>query len=278
MPVAKIKNLILLILALSTACLLVLVIPLKLSETRAEEALHAQIEELFASYGIALDRSILPRSASLYGIELGGQEADSAAAAAALLGSGAAPGEDSTHYASTYTSPQGSCTLRADGGFSAALAGGESSNDLTVSAKKLLKSMGFETETLSAPERRNAGVYTLHASQRILGVPVLSDGLTLTYTNGALTRCEGTFFTGVSALTRTSENACISCADALSALLSRREALGWVGGSVRSVRQCYRPAGSASAALRLTPVWLIETDTGSFCVNGLTREVSVWNG
>lgn len=276
MPVSKIKNLILLILALATACLLLLVIPLRLSDIRAEEALHAQIEELFSSYDIALDRSILPRSASLYGIELGGQAEDSAVAAAALLGAEAAPDEDSTHYASTYTSPQGSCTLRADGGFTAALTGGQSSTDLTAAAQTLLKRMGFETEALSAPERLSAGVYTLHASQRILGVPVLSDGLSLTYTNGALTRCEGTFFTGVSALSRTSEDACISCADALTALLSRREALGWVGGSVVSVRQCYRPAGSASASLRLTPVWLIETDTGSFCVNGLTREVSVW--
>ena len=203
MPVSKIKNLILLILALSVVCLLFLAVPMRTAQIQAEDALHAQLEELFASYDIQLDRAILPRSVDLYTVELSGQQADNAAAAAALLGADAALQPDSSHYAATYLSPAGSCTFRAGGGFSAALTGGESTSDMAGSAARLLKKMGFDAESVSAPERQSAGVYTLTARQRLFGVRVLSGGLTLTYTNGVLTKMEGTFLTGVSQAVRT---------------------------------------------------------------------------
>lgn len=278
MPVSKLKNLILLILALSVACLLGVVVPERVAQARAEETLHAQLEELFAAYDIRLDGSILPRSASLYAIELGAQKQDGATAAEALLGAQAALTPDSTHYASTYSSERGVCTLRSDGGFSAELTQNTAETDFRAAAEKLLKKMGFEADTLSEPERQADGTYAVTATQCLLGVPVLSDGLSLRFSDGALTAMEGTFFTGASQLTRISEEACISCADALTALLSSRDALGWVGGQITSVRQCYRYLEAASAALRLTPVWMIETDTGVFCVSGLTREVTVWEG
>ena len=278
MPVSKIKNLILLILAICVICLLFLAVPMRAGQVRAEQALHAQLEELFDSYDIQLDRNILPRSVDLYTVELSGQQADNAAAAAALLGADAALEPDSTHYAATYTSPAGSCTFRAGGGFSAALTGGESTSDMAGAAGKLLKKIGFDTESISQPQRQSAGVYTLTAKQRILGVNVLSEGLTLTYTNGVLTKMEGTFLTGVSQAVRTSKNACVSCAGALTSLLSSRDALGWVGSRILSVQQCYRFSEAPSGAMRLTPVWLIETDTGSFCIGGMSREVTVWEG
>ena len=81
MPVSKIKNLILLILGMSVACLLLLVVPTRLHQAQSEQELHAQLEALYASYDIELDRSILPNSIRLYAVELGGQSADSAAAA-----------------------------------------------------------------------------------------------------------------------------------------------------------------------------------------------------
>ena len=87
MPVSKIKNLILLILGMSVACLLLLVVPTRLHQTQSEQELHAQLEALYASYDIELDRSILPNSIRLYAVELGGQSADSAAAYPRLYGS-----------------------------------------------------------------------------------------------------------------------------------------------------------------------------------------------
>lgn len=278
MPVSKIKNLILLILGMSVVCLLLLVVPARLHQAQSEQELHAQLEALYASYDIELDRSILPNSIRLYAIELGGQSADSAAAAQALLGENAVLQSDSTHFTSTYQSENGSCTFRSDGGFSAALETGMPVADIAAASEKLLKNMGFETRGVSEPERQSAGVYNVRASQTILGVPVLSEGLRLSYTNSTLDGLDGYFYTGASQITRISEDACISCADALTAFLSRRDALGWVGSKILRVQQVYRHTESASASMRLSPAWILVTDTGSFCVNGLSREVTAWEG
>jgi hypothetical protein len=81
------------------------------------------------------------------------------------------------------------------------------------------------------------------------------------------------FFPG-STFTRVSDSASISCADALVELLASRDSLGWVGSRITLVQQGYEHFDTASAAVRLVPVWRIDTDTGSFVVNGMTREIT----
>ena len=119
-----------------------------------------------------------------------------------------------------------------------------------------------------------AGVYELFCTQSVLNVPVFSDGLCLRYENGALTAISGTFFGGEAAPARIGTETCISCADALTAFLSQREMLGWNGSEIRSVRQGYRYTDTAAAIVRMTPAWRIETDTGTFFVGGISRELS----
>ena len=98
---------------------------------------------------------------------------------------------------------------------------------------------------------------------------------TLTFSNNCLTGVEGTFFTGAAQLKRISENSSITAADAVVAFLAQRYTLGWVGSAITSITQGYvRSETAAAAAVHLTPVWLLETDTGVFQVNGITREVS----
>ena len=118
-------------------------------------------------------------------------------------------------------------------------------------------------------------MYTLTATQSILGVPVLSGDLTLTYSNSRLTALEGTFFTGADTLARVSDESCLTAADALVAFLSARYDLGWVGSAVTGMEQGYlRSEAATAAAVRLTPVWRLDTDTGSFLINGMTGEVA----
>lgn len=112
------------------------------------------------------------------------------------------------------------------------------------------------------------------ASQTLLGVPVLGSLLELTYMDEHLTAVEGTFYTGGSSITRVSEQEAISAADALAQLLARRDALGWVGSTVTSLTQGYLPSDQAGTGIRFVPVWLVETDAGSFFINGITREIT----
>ena len=75
----RIKNLILMILALAVCFLLLAVVPGKLSAQREESALHRGLTELLASYGVSIDPALLTPGETLYAIELG--EADASAAA-----------------------------------------------------------------------------------------------------------------------------------------------------------------------------------------------------
>ena len=103
---------------------------------------------------------------------------------------------------------------------------------------------------------------------------LFGSGLTLTYADGQLQRVEGTVYTGSEAITRVSEQESISGADALARLLAGRDALGWVGSAVTELTLGYLPSENAGTGMRFVPVWRIETDAGSFYVNGITREIT----
>ena len=60
----------------------------------------------------------------------------------------------------------------------------------------------------------------------------------------------------------------------IGAVLSGRDALGWVGSTVTSLTQGYLPSDQAGTGIRFVPVWLVETDAGSFFINGITREIT----
>jgi hypothetical protein len=253
--------------------LTLLVVPTKTAQAREETALHDRLETLFSENGVQLDGSALPQSLRLYTISLDGIPQAAGSAVSVLLGSSAEVQDDTVRYSSVYTSARGACSVTANGAFSASLDGSLAYSDPVAGTKKLLRSMGFTAAAVSEAARKSAGVYAVTATQQILGVPVFSDGLTFTYTNGALESVEGVFFPG-STFTRVSDSASISCADALVELLASRDSLGWVGSRITLVRQGYEHFDTASAAVRLVPVWRIDTDTGSFVVNGMTREIT----
>ena len=272
MPVSKLKNLAILILLLANLALLAVLIPNRLARAREADRLRETLSELCAAEDVALSPNAVPNTVDLYALELG-EEAD-LAAATALLGQEVVFQDASTRYLSRYTSAAGSCEISRSGAFSAKLQDQGEAGDLTGASRRLLRAMGFTVLELEGPQRIRAGVYTVTATQSVLDVPVFSGGLTLTFSNNCLTGVEGTFFTGAAQLKRISENSSITAADAVVAFLAQRYTLGWVGSAITSITQGYvRSETAAAAAVHLTPVWLLETDTGVFQVNGITREV-----
>ncbi len=274
LPVSKLKNLVLLVLLLANLALLALLIPDRVNQQRGDDALRQSLCDLYAGQQVQLDPDTVPDTVTIYSLELAEDPAGSAAAAEALLGQSMVQ-DDATRYQSIYRSDSGQCTISRSGSFRASLEGRPAVRDLAKDAKKTLRAMGFQYLSLSEPQRLRAGFYTLTATQTVLGVPVFSQGLTLTYANDRLVQLEGVFYTGAGTLTRISDQPCISAADALVAFLSARVDLGWVGSAVTGMTQGYvRSETAAAAAVHLTPVWRLETDTGSFDVNGITGEVT----
>ena len=274
MPVSKLKNLVLLVLLLANLALLALLIPDRVNQQRGDDALRQSLCALYAGQQVRLDPDTVPDTVTIYSLELAEDPAGSAAAAEALLGQSMVQ-DDATRYQSVYRSDSGQCTISRSGSCRASLEGRPAVRDLAKDAKKTLRAMGFQYLSLSEPQRLRAGFYTLTATQTVLGVPVFSQGLTLTYANDRLVQLEGVFYTGAGTLTRISDQPCISAADALVADLSARIDLGWEGSAVTGMTQGYdRSETAAAAAVHLTPVWRLETDTGSFDVNGITGEVT----
>lgn len=275
MPVSKLKNLAILILLMANLLLVLVVVPNRVSARRQEDNLRASLCSLYAEQEITLSPALIPDTVTLYVLELKEDSHANQQAAAALLGDQLLVQDDSSRYLSAYQSSLGTCSIGRSGAFQAQLTGQPESGDLSKSARKTLRAMGFSYDRLRPPQRLRAGTFTVNAVQSVLGMPVFSEGLTLTYSNSRLSALDGTFFTGAASLTRVSDTACISAADALVAFLSARYSLGWVGSAVTAMEQGYlRSETAAAAAVRLTPVWRLETDTGSFFINGMTGEVS----
>lgn len=274
MPVPKLKTLAILILLLANGILAVIVFPGRMAVRREEEELRQSLCRLYAQQEITLEPETIPDTTDLYVLELKEDAESDVQAARALLGEQLLAQDDSTRYLSSYSSAQGQCSISRSGEFTARLTDSKAVRNIHRTTRKLLKEMGFSS--LPLPEAQVAEEESsLTATQTILGMPVFSGGLTFTFTENRLTALNGVFFTGTDTLSRVSDKAGISAADALVAFLDARDTLGWVGSSVTAMEQGYiRSETATSAVVRLTPAWQVETDTGVFRVHGLTGEVT----
>ena len=159
----RIKNLILLILALAVCFLLLAVVPGKLSAQREESALHRGLTELLASYGVSIDPALLTPGETLYAIEL--ENPDASNAAQALLGSKYTAGETAARMLASCTSELGSMQLSRAGELTARLTGATQAHDLARATRRYLRSMDFAVASVSEPLRESAGVYSVTAVQ-----------------------------------------------------------------------------------------------------------------
>lgn len=275
MPVSKLKNLAILILLLANLALLSLVVPTRLARSQQSQLLRQELQALCSQQQVELSDGAIADTVTLYTLELGEDSQADLQAATALLGAQVLVQDDSTRYFSTYRSSLGTCAIGRSGSFQAQLTGQSFSDDLQSHAEATLAAMGFAIDRHGNPMLRSDGSTTISAIQSVLGVPVFTQGLTLTYENQRLTAVDGVFFTGAGTVTRVDTQACMSAADALVQFLSARYELGWVGSIVISMEQGYRQADTASAAVvHLTPVWHLQTDTGSFYIDGISGSVS----
>ncbi len=277
MPDSKIKNIVLALLLAVNLFLLAIVVPALREQRQHQQSLYENLQTLFAGYGVSLDPAIIPEERTLYPLILEYDADEQLAAAEALLGAGVSSAVGTGRYTSVFSAQTGSCRFVQGADFSAELTQplAASGSDLTRAAQRLLNQMGFVCAEVADAQRQSAGIYTVTATQAVGGVPAYSAQMTLTYSNGSLTQMTGVFYTGGEAASRADETACIACADALLAFFNSRDALGWVGSEIVAVEQGYVRAQTASAStVRLDPVWRVQTDTGTYYVNGTDGTVS----
>ena len=266
MPVSKLKNLVILILLLANIALLCLLAPRFVRQQQQHERLRSSLSTLCAEQNVTLDPSAVPDTVTLYALELADTEAAETAAMTALLGE--TPSRTDSVFRTEDSLRLGTWE---NGRISLRLPAQKEVADQRAAAKRTLKNMGVSIHKITHPERLSPGIYSMTVSQSVLGVPVFSRGLNLTYSNSALSHLEGDLFLGT--LTRTGDVPCLSASEAVVAFLSARVDSGWVGSAITGLEQGYFRAETAGSAMRLTPVWKLTTDAGTFLVNGLSGEV-----
>ena len=274
LPVSKLKNLALLILLIANLILASVLVPNRIRQHQEGEAMRQTLQQLCRRQSVEIDPDCIPEAVTLYALELAEDNAAALQAATALLGEQVLVQDDSTRYLSLYSSQTGTCRIGRSGSFQASLEGSETVRDVDRATRQTLKNMNFQVHSLTEGDRQSPDIYAVTARQAILGMPVFSDGLKLLWSHNRLTQLEGTFYTG--SMTRVSDAPCLSAADALVAFLNARFDLGWVGSAVTAMEQGYlRSETAAAAVVRLPPVWRLDTDTGSFYVDGISGQVTV---
>lgn len=268
MPASKIKNLIILILALANLFLLALVLPARREQAQRTQQEKAQIAALFAEAGVTLDAASVPQTQTLYPLEVTCSEEGQIAAVSSLLGESVT--QTQTAYALELSGENGRATLEPSGTLEVLFGGTTAAADVRSDAQARLKETGLNCTALRLAD----GGQTAFAYFTVSGAPIFTDPATFTYKNDTLIRFSALLVVPQSVV-RTDQTPGISAQDALLAFYGSRMETGWVGSSIIGVTQGYTAKAAVEPqTVRLTPCWRIETDTGAFLIDGITAAVS----
>lgn len=265
METYRLKNIAILILLLLNAWLLVLLGYQYFQARQADSGAEERLRALYASGGLTLAPSVEPLQDVMPSLVLSRREETEALMAAALLGESAESVSQGGGIYS-YAAGTGSVQFRSGGSFDGA--------DLRCPvadpedfARDFCRRFGYADLVFQTSE---TGL-TVTAGQRLLGVPIYGCTLSLRFEGGFLTGASGSHVSSEDAVTEPGEQ--LSCATALLRFLDFRAAAGVVCSEVREV-QCVYELQSSSAALRLHPLWQIDTDTYRYFVDCATGAVT----
>ena len=256
----RIRNIVIVILALLNAILLALLLGRRAQERAASDRAVRELVSLYAASGISLSPDRIPAQ-SVFGASDPARDTDAELRfASALLG-----GETAERALGggirRYSGEAGTCLIRTSGAVEAELSRPVSDPDGFCG--ELFAAFGYTR--LSSDGSSVTGVRTLG------GGAVFNAPLTLTFEGGQLTGVTGTFLPPVA---EAEGSPALDPITALVRFLDYSNASGTVCTEVRAVEQGYLLQSSASAPLRLSPAWRIETDVSYYYVNLMNGEIS----
>ena len=264
----KLKNLIILILLTVNAFLLVLVGARREEAAEYERSALEQTALVLENRGIAVDCSGLSAGDSLTPLGAGRELERELHMAQALLGK-AVQADNRGGGLYLYHSGMGDLAMRTGGELSAELGGSEDwrTDHPERHAAGLLKKMGIEGLLTGVTEEGDrTGV---RFRQLWHGTPVFSCEVEFTYSSHFLRSIQGTLLTAGGGAAEAGR--VLTLPTALMRFSEEIAATGDVCTAVYSMVPGYRgTTQSLSGGVRLTPVWLVDTDTGSFYLDGLT--------
>lgn len=258
----RLKNIIILILALLNVCLLGTLAMRVNAEHASQRQAREQLVSLFSAAGVSLDEDLISDETPPSSLTLTRDETEEQSIAAYLLG-GTPARSDQGGGIFSYTGEFGAAQFRSNGGFDAVC--DRPLEDPEDYFQEFCDTFGYEEMAVS-PEQG-----TVTAVQYYQDYPVVGCTVTFTLENNTLKRAIGTHLPD-SAATAVGEEP-LSALSALAAFLNTiRE--GAVGTAVTDLYLCYELQSTTTALMTLSPAWCVVTDTASYYVNCMTGAVT----
>ena len=269
----KLKDLIILILLVVNGFLLVLVWARRDESVSYERSALERTVQVLENSGIEVDLSACAPADGLPPLSVERDVEREEALAWALLGEEAGPADNRGGGLYLYRSGRGELSVRAGGELSARLDGGglPQTDHPERHAAGLLKKMGVEAEQTGVT--REGGWIRVRLRQLWNGAPVFSCEVELAYRNGVLESIQGTL-TAAQAGTAEAGQA-LTLPTALMRFSEEIAATGDVCTAVHSMEPGYRgTVQSLSGGVRLSPVWLVTTDTARYYLDCATGDLT----
>ena len=270
---SKIKSIIILILALLNGFLLFLVMSREIQDSRIQEQARQDAIAVIQGSGVILEEETVPRSSALQpqlvtrDLEVEGD------LAARLLGESVVT-EPRGGDVYLYYNDAGSIQFHSTGDFLASFSPGTfplGSQDVTEHAAAVLERLDFTGQPLATSFADGEGSITF--CQTWNGTLLLDCLATLNYAGGELVsitdgrRLPGTPHADPNQST-------ISVPTALMRLFNGLTELGDIYRQIQSITQAYTLSVTLSGPARLTPVWYVQTDTGTYQLDMVSSALS----
>lgn len=261
---SRIKNIVIVILALTNAFLLVLLFSRRAQEHAARDRAVTELVRLYAANDIALRADLVPKGMlRLSSVEPVRDLAAEAAFAEAVIG--VCDVEDMGGGIYRYANDAGQCLMRSSGAVEAVLE--RAVGDPEAYYESLFSAHGYGALYAAI----NGGSGEAVAARMMPGASVFNAELTLSYAENRLVSVTGSFVPPVEASERGEG---IDGITALVRFLDYSNLSGEVCTAITDVRGGYLLQSTASAYQRLIPVWRITTDVSEYYVNATNGEVT----
>lgn len=263
----KVKNIIILLLLLVNGFLLVLVWARRSEALQYEQTAMTQAIQALANQGIEVEWEALTSADGLFALSLERDAEREEQLVQALLGE-TAEGDNRGGGLYIYQGQRGEVSLRPGGELSATLYEDErwQTDEPAAHAAELLRQMGVEGEQISCDERTQTTVVMF--GQLWEGMRLFSNVLTFTYREGRLQSITGSLL--VSGTVTREPGEVLSLPTALMRFLDNILDSGDVCSVVLSMKAGYRASQSFSGVTRLSPTWLISSNTADYYLDAST--------
>lgn len=267
MESTRLKNIIILILALLNVFLLVSLLSRIQASHSAYQRSVEQLVELLAADGVTLDERIIPTKTPPAGRTLSrSTEQEQALVSAFLKGSLTFTDQGGGIY--HYRNQVGAALFRSNGTFD--IVGTQVTEDVESFCRKFCRENDYKDLTYILDEE---GSGTATAVRYYEGYPVFNCTITFTIESDGITRVSGTYLPST-AQESAVQDPPLSAIGALTAFLDMRQESGGVQCVITDMYLCYELQTSAASSMTLSPAWCIVTDASSYYVNCYTASVT----